>query len=213
MSNALPHRIAIAGIHTGIGKTIVSAVVAEALGADYWKPVQAGLEERDTELVASLIRKGGARTHPEAVQLINPMSPHAAAAIEGVAIDYERFSFPDTANTLIVETAGGVLSPISASETMADFISFYDMPAILVSENYLGSINHTLAALDVIQTRGIKLLGIIINGDENPASESFITEYTSTKIIARVPRFAALTQEGIHSCAMQLKPALLEALT
>ena len=125
--------IAIAGIHTGIGKTIASAVVAEAIGADYWKPVQAGKDQRDALLIKELLTNGEQRVHEEEIILSEPLSPHAAAAIDGVAIDFRTFKWPATDKTLLIETAGGVLSPISADSTMADFIAFYNLPVLLVS--------------------------------------------------------------------------------
>jgi dethiobiotin synthetase len=131
--------IAISGIHTGIGKTIVSAVLTQALSAHYWKPVQAGIEERDASLVRQLITDGETRVHEEAVVLTQPLSPHTAAAIDGVEIDFTSFAWPDTNQQLLVETAGGLLSPMSATTTMADFIAHYNLPTVLVSQNYLGS--------------------------------------------------------------------------
>jgi dethiobiotin synthetase len=207
MTNGNP-TIAILGIHTGIGKTITSAVMTEALGAHYWKPVQAGLEERDTDTVSRLITNGPARVHHEAVQLKMPASPHTAAAAEGITIDHTTFVFPRTTSPLLVETAGGVLSPISHRATMADFVAHFQLPAILVSQNYLGSINHTLAAIEVIRYRGIPLLGVVMNGTSDLSSESFIESYTGVPIIARVPHFHNVTREDVVTCALAIRPAL-----
>ena len=204
--------IAILGIHTGIGKTITSAVMTEALGANYWKPVQAGLEERDTDTVSRLITNGPARVHPEAVQLKMPASPHTAAAAEGITIDHKSFLFPKVDAPLLVETAGGVLSPISHNATMADFVAHFQLPAILVSQNYLGSINHTLAAIEVIRHRGIPLLGIVMNGIPDPSSESFIESYTGVPIIARVPAFVQLNNDSIVASANDLDPRFLSGI-
>src|ERR1035437_7194214 len=118
--------IAILGIHTGIGKTIASAVIAEAINADYWKPVQAGLKERDAILVRHLLTNGAKRVHDETIVLSQPMSPHAAAIIDGIEIDYTKFKWPETDKKILIETAGGILSPMSASSTMADFVKYYD---------------------------------------------------------------------------------------
>lgn len=200
--------IAIAGIHTGIGKTIVSAVLAEALHADYWKPVQAGIEERDAELVTQLLTNGADRVHPEAVVLSQPMSPHAAAMHDGVVVDYKKFAWPQTEKLLLVETAGGLLSPMTEDKTMADFISYYQLPAILVSENYLGSINHTLMTIEVLRSRGIPLMGIVINGAENISSESFIEQYSRQPIIARVPYLNPVNHQMVATTAAQLRQSL-----
>lgn len=205
----MTNSIAIAGIHTHIGKTIASAVIAEAIDADYWKPVQAGKDERDTELVKQLLTDGVNRVHEEAIILSQPMSPHAAAEIDNIEIDFKKFEWPKTDKTLLIETAGGLLSPMSANTTMADFIAYYQLPTILVSLNYLGSINHTLLSIEVMKSRGIKLLGIIMNGIENVPSETFIQQYTGVPIIARIPYINDLNIASIKKYAFQLKPLLL----
>ena len=179
--------IAIVGIHTGIGKTIASAVIAELLGADYWKPIQAGVEERDMLTVSGLISHGENRVHPEAILLKMAASPHTAASAEGIEVDYKKFIWPTTAKPLVVETAGGVLSPVSNTETVADRVKHFNLPAVLVVQNYLGSINHTLAAIEVLKSRQINMIGIVINGEPNVSSESFITQYSGEKIIMRIP--------------------------
>ena len=202
--------IAILGIHTGIGKTIAAAVLAEALGADYWKPVQAGTEEQDTPIVKQLLTNGNARVHKEAIVLSQPLSPHAAAAIDGVAVDYTKFTWPVTDKPLLVETAGGILSPMSATTTMADFVAHYNMPAVLVAQNYLGSINHTLMSIEVLKSRGIRLLGIVMNGVTNAASETFIEEYSGTHIIARIPHFDKIDINSVLHCANKIKSRLTD---
>ena len=208
----MPHHnsIAVLGIHTGIGKTIASAVIAEAIGADYWKPVQAGTEEMDTVLVSNLLTNGAARVHKEAVVLSQPMSPHAAAAIDKVDIDFTKFEWPLTNKTLLVETAGGILSPMSSATTMADFVQHYRLPAILVVQNYLGSINHTLLSIEVLKNRGINLLGIVINGAGNSASETFIEQYGKVPVIARIPYLETLDNASVVKHAHEIKSALAD---
>ncbi len=200
--------IAIAGIHTGIGKTVASAVIAEAIGADYWKPVQAGVEERDADTVRNLITNGRERVHPEAVVLQMPASPHTAATAEGIEIDFRTFKRPQTDQLLLAETAGGVLSPMGSNSTMADFISHYSLPTLLVSRNYLGSINHTLMSIDVLRARGIRIIGLVMNGESNESSESFIETYGKIPVIARIPDFEVLHHTAIVQCAARLQNAI-----
>lgn len=204
-------QIAIAGIHTDIGKTIASAVVAEALGADYWKPVQAGgLDNSDTAIVRSLISNGAGRVHPEAIRLTEPMSPHAAAAMDGVVIDHRTFTFPVTENTLLIETAGGLLSPLYGNTTMAEFIEYYTLPAILVSSNYLGSINHTLLTIEVMQKRNIPIIALVMCGQQNRDSEEYIESYSGISISARIPFMEQLDSSAIAGCAAMIKDKLLQ---
>jgi len=210
--NGWENTIAIAGIHTGIGKTIASAVIAEATGADYWKPVQAGVEERDADTVRALITNSNARVHTEAVVLQMAASPHTAAAAEGIEIDFRSFAKPQTERLLLVETAGGVHSPMGSNTTMADFIAYYNMPTLLVSRNYLGSINHTLMSIEVLRARGIQIVGLVMNGERNESSESFIEQYGKVNIIARIPDFPMLTKEAIRECAVSLRSEIMPLL-
>ena len=203
--------IAIAGIHTGIGKTIASAVIAEAIDADYWKPVQAGIQERDVLVVKQLLTNGAKRVHGEVILLSQPLSPHAAAEIDEIDIDHTRFVFPKTEHVLLIETAGGVLSPISAGKTMADFLSHYHLPVVLVSQNYLGSINHTLMSLEVLKSRNVPVLGIVMNGAENESSETYIERYSKVPIIGRIPFAETLDNEFIVRQAAELRPTLTAA--
>lgn len=209
----MQRKIAIAGIHTGIGKTIASAVLAEALGADYWKPVQAGsLDATDTMLVKSFLTNAAKRVHPEAILLTEPKSPHAAAKADGMLIDHTNFLWPATDKALLIETAGGVLSPMSDTTTMADFIKYFNLPVLLISNNYLGSINHTLLSIEVLKKRGIHILGLIMNGIENAQSEKFIEAYADAPIIARIPFFEDLNSASVQQCASGLRNSLLEKL-
>ena len=136
------------------------------------------------------------------------MSPHAAAEIDGVEIDFTKFAWPKTDKTLLVETAGGILSPMSSTTTMADFVSHYNLPAILVIQNYLGSINHTLLSIEVLKHRNIKLLGLVINGDANESSEAFIRQYAKVPILARVPRFEHLDNPSVTTYAATIRTSM-----
>jgi dethiobiotin synthetase len=206
--------IAITGIHTGIGKTIASAVLCEALRADYWKPIQAGtIENTDTMQVCRLITNALDRVHSSAVILLQPLSPHAAAIADGVTIDYTTFRFPVTENLLLIETAGGVLSPVNNTGTMADFVKHYSLPTILISANYLGSINHTLLSIEVLKNRDIPILGIVISGESNPSSEEYIEQYSGVPIIARIPTLEPLDTNTVQQQAAIIRESLLEHLT
>jgi dethiobiotin synthetase len=173
------NRLFITGIGTGIGKTLVSAIVTEALNADYWKPVQAGsLEFTDSDFVKANITNKKSVIHPEAYILKTPMSPHAAAEIEGVDLQLKNIIAPATKNTLIIEGAGCLLSPFNNQHQMADLITHLEAQAILVSQNYLGSINHTLLTYNELLRRNIKIAGIVFNGEKNESTQNLILEIT-----------------------------------
>ena len=177
----------IAGIGTEIGKTFISSILTENLQADYWKPIQSGaLDFTDTDTVKSLISNNKTVFHPETYRLNQPMSPHAAAAIDGVEIELSKFQLPQTENHLIVELAGGIMVPLNDRETNLDLIKKLNIPVILISKNYLGSINHTLLSVEVLKINDIEVKGLIFNGQQNKSSEDFILNYTKLECLGRV---------------------------
>ena len=188
--------IAIAGIHTGIGKTVCSAILCQALGFAYWKPVQAGeLEHTDSHCIKELVP--GCIIHPEKYRLQNPLSPHHAAALEGMQIRKEDFSLPQTHHPLLVETAGGLMSPLSAGFLNIDLIVHLDLPVVLISNNYLGSINHTLLSCSVLQSRKLKVLGLVFVGNAYPEGENLIMEQTKLPRLFSVPWFEQTNHQTI----------------
>ncbi|MDT0649134.1 dethiobiotin synthase [Autumnicola edwardsiae] len=182
----MKHKYFITGIGTEVGKTIASAIITEALEADYWKPIQAGdLENSDTHKVEKLISNNKTEFHSNSFALKTPMSPHAAAAIDKVKITSEKINEPRTDNHLVIEGAGGLLVPINDHQTIADLIK-PDYRVILVSRHYLGSINHTLLSLELLKSRGLECFGIIFSGEEHPTSEEIIEKMGKVPIIGRI---------------------------
>ncbi|MBG8555951.1 dethiobiotin synthase [Hymenobacter guriensis] len=180
-------RLFITGIGTDVGKTFVSAILTEALQADYWKPVQAGLEPTtDAATVRSLVQNPVSRFWPERHRLQLPASPHAAAAAEQLTLRPGDFHLPDTDNHLLVEGAGGLLVPLAPGFLVADLIAQLDLDVVVVSRNYLGSINHTLLTLEALQTRGLRVRGLVFNGEPTPATEDFIRQHTGVPVMPRV---------------------------
>ncbi|WP_010227555.1 dethiobiotin synthase [Gillisia marina] len=176
----------ITGIGTDVGKSIASAIITESLKADYWKPIQAGdLENSDSKKVENLISNEESFFYPEAIKLNTPMSPHAAAEIDGVKLNSKQIKRPETSKDLVIEGAGGLLVPMNLKETIADLILPTDK-IILVSRHYLGSINHTLLTIEVLKNKGFEVAGIIFNGDENESTEKVILEMTGVKFIGRI---------------------------
>lgn len=179
--------IFITGIGTEVGKTVASAIVTEALQADYFKPIQAGdLENSDTHKVERLVSNSVTKFHPNAYALKTPMSPHAAAEIDQVQIKAEEVKRPTTTNDyLVIEGAGGFLVPINSTQTIADLMQQEDK-IIVVSRHYLGSINHTLLTIEALKSRGLTCAGIIFSGEEHPTTESIIEEMAQVPILGRI---------------------------
>ena len=177
----------ITGIGTEVGKTVASAIVTEALQADYFKPIQAGdLENSDTHKVERLVSNSVTKFHPNAFALKTPMSPHAAAEIDQVQIKAEEVKRPTTTNDyLVIEGAGGLLVPINSTQTIADLMQQEDK-IIVVSRHYLGSINHTLLTIEALKSRGLTCAGIIFSGEEHPTTESIIEEMAQVPILGRI---------------------------
>lgn len=194
--------IFVTGIGTGVGKTIVSALLTEQLRADYWKPVQAGdLEETDSMTVSRLISNSKTVVHPERYRFKLAASPHKAAAFETVSILDDDFDLPVTDNRLVVEGAGGLMVPLSASFLMIDLIQQLDAEAVLVVRNYLGCINHTLLSVQLLLGRNIPIRCIVFNGEMDPDTESFLRRYfTEDMRVIQVPEFPTLSPEALLRC-------------
>lgn len=194
----MSRKISILGIHTDIGKTVASAVMTEALQADYWKPVQAGdLNNSDSIKIKKWISNKRTIVHDEAVRLQMAASPHTAAKQENRQYDFKKFAIPRTDNILFIETAGGIFSPIDEEHTMLDMTAYFQWETVLVCKNYLGSINHTLLCLEAIRNRNIDILALIVNGEKNESSESFICNYAKIDRVIHIPQLREINQQNV----------------
>jgi dethiobiotin synthase len=189
--------IFVTGTDTGIGKTVVSAWLALHARADYWKPVQSGVDAdgTDSELV---FRWSGARIHAETLRLSEPLSPHLAAQRDGVRIQLQDFSLP-SAGRLVVEGAGGVLVPLNDHDTMIDLMRHLALPVLLVARSGLGTINHTCLSVGALRARGVPVAGVVMVGDPNPENRFAITHYARVPVLAELPRLAQVTQAALQS--------------
>jgi dethiobiotin synthetase len=199
-------KIFVTGIGTDVGKTVVSTILTEAFHADYWKPVQTGsFFATDSAKVQKLISNELTRIHPESYSLKPYMSPHAAAEVEGVHIEMRSISLPDTTNHLIIEGAGGLMVPLNSSEFIIDLIGKFDAEVVLVIQNYLGSINHSLLSIDALKHRKAKMLGLVFNGPPHKLSEDIILSYSGLPLLGRVQKEAEINKEVISMYAKQFK--------
>ncbi|MDX6180814.1 dethiobiotin synthase [Flavobacterium sp. Fl-77] len=203
-------KIFVTGISTDVGKTVASAIIVEALEADYWKPVQAGdLDNSDSHKVKSQVSNSKSQFFPNAYQLNTPASPHFAAEIDGITINLKQIQEPKTSNHLVIEGAGGIFVPLNENDAIIDLIQ-PDYRVIVVSRHYLGSINHTLLTIEAIQNRGFEVAGIIFSGSENKATESLILNRTGVKNIGRIDEEPYFDQNVIREYADLFRNNLLE---
>lgn len=210
MSTSTSSKYIITGIGTDVGKTVVSAIVAQALKATYWKPVQAGDLDNTDSMKVDRYTTDEVSVLPEQFKLNHPMSPHAAAQLDGVSIRLEDFVLPEVQGNLIVEGAGGLLVPLNSDGLLfADLCQHLNLPIILVSRHYLGSINHTLLTAEVLKNRNLLVKGIIFNGEENSASEAIILQLTGFKNLGRIPQVENIDQAFISEHAQILEANLL----
>ncbi|HEY8063410.1 MAG TPA: dethiobiotin synthase [Methylosinus sp.] len=190
-------RFVIVGTDTNVGKTVFSAALAGALDAFYWKPVQSGLDgETDTMTVARLSGLAAAKLLPEAYRLTTPASPHLAARIDGVTIDVDRLAPPDRA-PLVVETAGGVMTPLTEAVSTIDLLARWRLPVILCARTTLGTINHSLLSLEALRRREIPIVGVVFVGEENEDTQRIIAKLSGARALGRLPFVSPLTAETL----------------
>ncbi|WP_338408182.1 dethiobiotin synthase [uncultured Flavobacterium sp.] len=203
-------KLFITGISTDVGKTIASAIIVEALEADYWKPIQAGdLDNSDSHKIKSYISNNNTVIHENSYKLNTPASPHLAAARDGITIDLKKITEPKTKNNLVIEGAGGIFVPLNEKDCVIDLIQS-NYKVIVVSRHYLGSINHTLLTIEALKTRKIKIAGIIFSGDKNESSEAIILNKTGVKCIGKIEQEPYFDQTVIKEYADSFRDNLLE---
>jgi len=203
-------KLFITGISTDVGKTIASAIITEALQADYWKPIQAGdLENSDSHKIKAYLSNPRTNVFENSYALLTPASPHLAAEIDGITIDLKNIVEPETSNHLVIEGAGGIFVPLNNEETIADLIQ-PDYKVIVVSRHYLGSINHTLLTIEALQNRKINIAGILFNGDENKSSEEIVLKKTGIKFLGRIENEPYFDKNVIREYADLFRETLLQ---
>jgi dethiobiotin synthetase len=197
----MSQRIVVAGTDTEIGKTVFSAGLAALLGADYWKPIQAGLDgETDSQLVAKLGGLSADRILPERYRLKTPASPHQAAAIDGVRIAMEALDVPDAGGRpLVIEGSGGLLVPLDDATLYIDVFARWRLPVVLCARTALGTINHSLLSIEALRHRKLDIIGIAFIGDGNPESERVICEIGRVRRLGRLPRLSPLTASTLRT--------------
>ncbi len=194
----------ITGTDTGIGKTVVSAMLVDALGATYYKPVQAGLdEETDTEFVRRVSGLPPSQILAEAYRLNTPASPHLAAAIDGIEIDTERLALPETSKPLIVEGAGGVMVPLTANLLYIEMFRRWQLPAIVCARTSLGTINHTLLTIESLRRWSVEVHGVIFVGNPHQENETIIPKMGDVTKLGRLPILKSLDSESLRSAFQQ----------
>jgi dethiobiotin synthetase len=203
----MSNKIAIVGIGTEVGKTLVSAITCIAFNATYWKPIQTGYLHGKGDIDSQTIHQWTkAPIYPEAYLLQEPLSPHIAAQIDHVEIDISTIQIPkDVEGNLVIETAGGLMVPINDHLVYLDIIQQWNIPVILTMSQYLGNINHTILSIEMLKSKNIPILGIVSNGKSLPDTNRWIEQYSKIPIVLEIPRLEKITKEVIQDLASQLK--------
>ncbi len=191
-------KIVICGTDTDIGKTIVSAFFVKGLNAIYWKPIQSGIiDGTDTERVCEILDLSQERTLKEAYKFRAPVSPHWAAEQEETTINPNHLKIPNVNRTLIIETAGGLMVPINRNLLQIDLLKEWNIPVILVAKTGLGTLNHTLLSLEALQTRGIPILGIFLNGPKHADNPRTLKEFGLVPLIGSLPQLDEISERTL----------------
>lgn len=195
--------LVVTGTDTGIGKTVVAAMLTLALDAIYWKPVQAGVADgTDAATVAALTGLGPERFVLERYVLTEPLSPHRSAELDGIEIDPHALTLPAAAadgRLLIVEGAGGLMVPITRRALYIDVFQRWGAPVVLVARTALGTINHSLLSIEALRRREVPILGIVFVGDAIPDTERTICEYADVARLGRLPRLPELNAAALQA--------------
>ena len=188
----------ITGTDTGVGKTLLSALLVAELNRRYWKPVQTGASEgTDRAAVMNWADVPLESTHPEAFLFDPPLSPHLAAEQQGMRIDLETIRRPVDPNPIVIEGAGGVLVPINDQALMIDLIRLLQAPVIVAARTALGTINHTLLTVAAIRDAGLILTGVVMVGKENSDNRRAVERYGNVPVIGTIPWLDSINRANL----------------
>lgn len=198
----------VTGTDTGVGKTVVAACLARAWRAGYWKPVQTGTAtaDDDTATVVALAGLSSDHISAPAYALRAPLSPHAAAELEGVRITMDAITLPQTAHPLVVEGAGGLFVPLNDRDFMIDLMARLALPILLVARSTLGTINHTMLSLAALRSRGLPVAGVVLNGPPNAGNRVAIERFGQARVLAELPRVDPLDGAAIERLSALIPP-------
>ncbi|MDP6909000.1 MAG: dethiobiotin synthase [Flavobacteriales bacterium] len=195
----------VTGIGTDVGKTVAAAVITKVLDADYWKPIQCGdLDNTDTHKIAALT---GQKTNSERYRLKEPMSPHAASDLEGTELRLDGIELPKSDNLVLVEGAGGIMVPLNSDSNYLDMMVRLNLPVVLVTRHYLGSINHTMLSWNVLMNAGLNVIALVISGKQHESTESYFATQMDVPFI-RISELEEVNSETIANEAQRLKPSI-----
>ena len=197
-----PQRLFVTGTDTDIGKTVVAAILLAGLGGVYWKPIQSGLEPlTDTDWIRQKTDLPPSHFQPEAYVFKTPVSPHLAAKIEGRQISLEQIQVPPvkSGQHLIIEGAGGILVPLNESQFMLDLIKKIEAPALVVAPSRLGMINQTLLTVEQLRQAGVKVWGVVINGELNLENKKAVEHYGQVPVVAEIEPMTSLTPQTLQT--------------
>ncbi len=196
-------KLFVTGTDTNVGKSVVSAALTLGMQGAYWKPIQTG-EDSDTQWVQQLTGLSDLHFFPESYHLTQPLSPHAAARIDGVTIDCSNIRMPACSLPLIIEGAGGVMVPLNETHLMVDLIKNFAIPVVIVSRSTLGTLNHTLLTIDKLRSSEIPILGVIMNGPKNSRNREAIEKYGEVEVLGEIEPLPELNQKTLLQAFQQI---------
>ncbi len=199
-------KLIVCGTDTDVGKTIVSSLLVQGLNAIYWKPIQSGFEDGgDTNTVKGILNLPKERILTERYKFKAAVSPHWAAEQENELINPKNLSLPMVKQSLIIETAGGVMVPLTRQYMQIDQLKNWMLPIVLVARSGLGTLNHTLLTIEALKKRNIPLLGIILNGAFHPDNPKTLEEISGVAIIAQLPILDTVSSQVLSKIWIEQK--------
>lgn len=200
----IPRQLFVTGTDTGVGKTVVSAILMAGSEGKYWKPIQSGLEEMtDTDWIRAVTGLPENHFYQETYRLQQPLSPHASATAEGIHIELKSFHLPDIEEHLIVEGAGGIMVPLNETHLMLDLMKKLAIPVLLVARSELGTINHTLLSLEQMRRHELEVFGVIMNGPKNPGNREAVEHFGKVKVLAEIEPMDAINSKTLKRAFLE----------
>ncbi|MCS6984993.1 MAG: dethiobiotin synthase [Leptospiraceae bacterium] len=191
----------IIGNHTGVGKTLISAILCQKLCVSYFKPIESG-DPSDSARVRKLT--SGIKVYPPLISFAEEEPPHELLKRYGKRLTITQICQNLPHDKLIVETAGGWYSPLNDEETMADLALALNFPVVLVFRPYLGAINHSFLTVEAISHTKLPIMGFFINGLDQWGLKDLVVRRYGLRCLGEIPELETISPKFVQEIAYKL---------
>lgn len=206
-----PEKLYVIGTDSGVGKTLVSAILTLGLKGSYIKPIQCGVIPcTDTEWVHDITGLHKDHFLKEIYRFPDFHDPNTQHTDVNISRLLEE-KLPNTYGHLIMESTGGVMVPIYGDYFQVDYLADLQIPTLLVLNNKKGAVNQAILSIDKLKQKKVPLFGIVLNGAKDETNKQSILQYCNVPHVFELEPIEHITKFSLQEAFAQtfeMEPAL-----